>query len=377
MTDVSLKQAMDHLTIGVAICDRDDFHFIDANALMRQWFELDSKTEPFPFYLSESDQKRFYKAIEKKRIFRFKGRYIVSSRESCVEFHVKQVQFAGSDPVLLVQGIVNQSEHETQLLIKSHDAMIERTNALLIQEKNKVEDANRAKSAFLATISHELKTPLNAIVGFIHVLTRRMDNEDHLNIVKKVSRASSNLALIIEDILQVADMESNNKTEVNPVRTDTQSILDGARNYYALLEHKKDVEFVSELSADVPEFIFVDGKKLKQAAFHLLGNAHKFTMTGRIELKISLAGDGNVISICVKDTGIGIDEDFKVKMYNAFTQEDSSSTRKYGGTGIGLSICASTAKYMGGVIRCESEKGVGTQMTLEFPFDETDQFSLY
>lgn len=368
---------MDQLSIGVAICDRENFFFLEANTLVRQWFDLDDNPACFPSFLAEVDQKRFFKAIEKKRIFRYKGTYRVNSRETTVEFQVKQIQLQGSDPVVLIQGIVNESEQTTQLLIRSHDAMLARANALLIEEKEKVEEANRAKSSFLATISHELKTPLNAIIGFIHVLSKRLDNEGHLKLVDKVSCASKSLALIIEDILQVADMDSHNNAKICSTRTETKSILDAANNYYALLGSKKEIEFHSEVSPEIPEYIFIDGKRLKQAMFHLLSNAYKFTESGRVGLEIDLADEGGAIIICVTDTGIGISEAFKPDMYKSFTQEDSSSTRRYGGTGIGLSICYSTAKYMGGKIMCSSEQGVGTRIVMEFPFEETDQFSLY
>lgn len=377
MAKPELDQAMDQLSIGVAICDRENFFFLDANTLIRQWFDLGDNPAPFPSFLIEADQKRFFKAIEKKRVFRYKGTYRVNARETTVEFQVKEVQLKGSDPVLLIQGIVNEAEQQTQLLIKSHDAMLARTNALLVGEKEKVEEANRVKSSFLATMSHELKTPLNAIIGFVHVLSKRLDNENHLKLVDKVSRASKSLALIVEDILQVADMDSNNKDVICAARTETQSIIDAANNYYALLKSKKEIEFHSNISPDLPEYIFIDGKRLKQAAFHLLSNAHKFTSSGRIGIEIDLADDGGSIIVCVTDTGIGISEDFKSEMYKSFTQEDDSSTRRYGGTGIGLSICYSTAKYMGGKITCFSEKGVGTRMVLELPFDNTDQCSLY
>lgn len=381
MAKAELDQVMDQLSIGVAICDRESFFFLEANTLIRQWFGLDgnsnSNSNSFPSFLIESDQKRFFKAIEKKRIFRYKGTYRVNARETTVEFQVKEVQLKGSEPVLLIQGIVNESEQTTQLLIRSHDAMLARSNALLIEEKEKVDEANRAKSSFLATISHELKTPLNAIVGFIHVLSRRLDNEDHLKLVNKVSHASKTLALIIEDILQVADMDSNNNAKICATRTEAKSILEAANNYYALLGSKKSIEFHSEISPEIPEYICIDGKRLKQAVFHLLNNAYKFTESGRIGLEVDLADDGGAIIICVTDTGIGISEAFKPDMYKSFTQEDSSSTRRYGGTGIGLSICYSTAKYMGGKIMCSSEQGVGTRIVMEFPFEEADQFSLY
>ncbi len=367
---------MDQLSIGVGICDRENFFFLEANTLVRQWFDLDAKPVSFPSFLPEADQKRFFKAVEKKRVFRYKGTCRVNSRETIVEFQVKEIQLNGSEPVLLLQGIVNESEQQTQSLIKNYDAMLARTNTLLIEEKEKVDEANRAKSSFLATISHELKTPLNAIVGFVHILSRRVDNEDHLKLIHKVSHASKTLGLIIEDILQVAKMDSHSNAKICATRTETKSILDAANNYYALLESKKEVEFHSDISSELPEYIFIDGKRLKQAVFHLLSNAHKFTEAGRVGLEIDLADEGAAVSICVTDTGIGISEEFKPEMYRSFTQEDSSSTRRYGGTGIGLSICYSTAKYMGGKIMCSSEKGVGTRVVLELPFEETDQFSL-
>lgn len=377
MIKPGLDKAMDQLSIGVGICDRENFFFLEANTLVRQWFDLDNDPEPFSNFLQEADKKRFLKAIDKKRVFRYKGICRVNARETTVEFEVKEIQLNDSEPVLLLQGIVNESEQQTQLLISNYDAMLARSNTLLIEEKEKVDAANRAKSSFLATMSHELKTPLNAIVGFVHVLSRRLDDEGHLKLVDKVSRASKTLALIIEDILQVAGMDSNSKEKMSATRIETKSILDAAKNYYGLLESKKEIEFSSDVSPELPGYIFIDGKRVKQAVFHLLSNAHKFTESGRIGLEIDLADKGGAISICVTDTGIGIGEEFKSEMYKSFTQEDSSSTRRYGGAGIGLSICYSTAKYLGGHIVCSSEKGVGTRVVLELPFGEADQCSLY
>ncbi len=358
---------LDHLTIGVAVCDLENFEFIEYNLLFAQWFDLDQKMQPFTHFLSENEIARLKTSMSKNRVFRYKASFSVNGRALDVDLHISNLRAPTAEPCILIQGVVNSAEQEIQLLIKNHEVMSNKINTQLIEEKDKAEVANKAKAIFLATISHELRTPLNAILGFSSILAKKIEDQYQSELISKVMKASRSLSTIIDSVLNISQSEQHFELEIKYETSKTAEIFDVAKNYYRQLPHRDDVSFECIVDNAIPESISTDSRMLSQLLMHLLSNAHKFTHKGSIKLNCSLMSNQAGIKIVVQDSGIGISDDFKPFMYDAFTQEDSSATRKYGGAGIGLSLSQNIAKNMLIELSCESKRGYGTSVTIKIP----------
>lgn len=251
-------------------------------------------------------------------------------------------------------------------------AVLKFSNIALEKAVQRAEVANRAKSEFLANMSHEIRTPMNAVLGFTDLLQSITQNPVALDYLEAIASSGKTLMSLINDILDLSKIEAGQLT-ISPEPTDVALLIQDIQHIFQQKAAQKGIRLRVILGNGLPKALLLDEVRLRQILFNLVGNALKFTEQGHVDIEVdceAVASVGNQqkvnLAIVVSDTGIGIAEDDKERIFHAFTQSSGQDNRKFGGTGLGLAITYRLIKLMGGAIRLQSRVGRGSQFTCEF-----------
>jgi len=245
------------------------------------------------------------------------------------------------------------------------------TEAALQSARILAEEASIAKSRFLANMSHEIRTPMNAILGFARLLAGEPLPMSVHSQARRIEDASRSLLGILNDILDISKIEAG-RMELESTPFPLRDVLQGVRDLIEPLARAKALDFVLEAS-DLPEALQGDPLRLRQVILNLATNAVKFTTSGRIRIQLSrgsAAGEGFPLRVEVTDTGIGMTPDQAARIFEPFTQADTSTTRRFGGTGLGLAITRHLVELMGGTLELETRPGLGSKFHFEIPLPE-------
>ena len=269
-----------------------------------------------------------------------------------------------------------QEELEYRISVQKQ---LEEQSLMLSDALRTAEEANKAKTAFLSNMSHEIRTPMNAIIGLDNIALNDPETPEKIkDYLRKIGDSADHLLELINDILDMSRIESG-RLVLRDEEFSFQKMLEGINTMFSSQCAERKQDYQCHINGQIDEYYIGDGTKLKQVLINILGNAVKFTPEGgKIELEAEKKAEykgQTTLQFRISDTGIGMSEDFLPHIFDVFAQEDSSSTNKYGSSGLGMPITKSIVEMMNGNIQVESEKGVGTVFTVTVTLTNSERSS--
>ena len=245
----------------------------------------------------------------------------------------------------------------------------------LIIAKTNAEKTAELKSQFLANMSHEIRTPLNGIIGVINLLENTRLSHKQSVYIQAIHSSSNQLMGIINDILDLSKIDAG-KLEMESTVFDLYALVDSVQSIFDVKTKEKGIQLICTIAQDIPQFVIGDTVRLNQILYNIIGNAVKFTEIGRVEVSLMLmhiSKDTCSILFQISDTGVGMEDHVISRIFEAFTQAESDTTRKFGGTGLGLTIVKNLVALLGGTIEVQSKQNVGSTFVIELPFRMAQQ----
>lgn len=306
--------------------------------------------------------------------------FAIKKQEAREPFYI-EVLIAHKSGKAVWISVVNTPVKEENELKGKHIEIIsditekKKTEFQLIRAKEIAEQSAKVKEQFLANMSHEIRTPMNSIIGFTDLLIHTKLNSDQQDSVNAIRQAGENLTVIINDILDFSKIEAG-KLNIEHTPFSFSEVIKTIKSLFTLKAQQKNIKLIINIDHKIPEALIGDAVRLNQVLINLVSNALKFTSKGWVELNAdlkSIAEKRCIIQFRVEDTGIGIPKDKLDMVFQSFTQASSDTTRKYGGTGLGLTIVDQLVKLMGGNLYLKSNEGTGTLFSFTLEFEQGNE----
>ncbi len=372
-----LFDAIEAIGDGFALFDGED-RLVMSNGVYKEYFsEVGDKVTPGTAWkdffragiergVFEIEAESADAELERTQAIRQSGRSLVRQFRGERWLQISHHPTVDGGLVAIYSDITELKQRETQL-----GELVDN----LAQARDQAMEATRTKSQFLANMSHELRTPLNAVIGIAEMLHEDAEDdglEDFIEPLDRINNAGKHLLNLINEILDLSKIEAG-KIEMLSEDFEVSTMLDEVSTMVQPLAQKNANTLTVDCAGDVGQ-MHADPTRVRQIIFNLLSNACKFTENGTVTVTVrrAAADGGDTLSFAVADTGIGISAEQMARLFREFSQADASTTRKYGGTGLGLTISQRLCKLMGGDISVESEAGVGTTFTAILPADVAD-----